>query len=93
LLTNEKVTEIVVNEQFTEALRQTALVNSIEFSGFGRFVLLPVKARKQMEKYMRVKEFLENELASLDKQEDIDRMLFKLQGLNKNIEHLKPKLR
>ena len=42
----EKVTEIVVNEQFTEALKQTSTSNSIEFSGFGKIIFLKVKANK-----------------------------------------------
>lgn len=89
----EKVTEIVVNEQFTEALKQTSTSNSIEFSGFGKIIFLKVKANKLMVHYLETKSVLEKILLSLDSEDEIRKTHMKIATLNKNIEHLKPKLK
>jgi len=93
LLTPERTVEIIVNEQFTEALKQTSTSNSIEFSGFGKLIFLRVKAQKTMDKYLLVKNILEQQLLSLDGEEGRRNIEMKIATLNKNIEHLKPKLR
>jgi hypothetical protein len=93
LLVPEKITEMIINEQFTEALKQTSIANSIEFSGFGKLIFLKVKAQKTMDKYLMVKGYLENQLLSLDGEEGRKSIELKIATLNKNIEHLKPKLR
>ena len=91
LSVNQKVIEIVVNEQFTEAFKQTSTSNSIDFSGWGRLVFLPVKANKQYKEYERVAEYF-NSQSGLSEEDECRRVL-KLKNLNRSMEHLKPKLR
>jgi len=90
---SEKLITTVINHQFTEAFNATSTHNSIEISGFGKFLFNQPKAHKQMIKY-------EEQLAAYNKlletstSEDIIRnVTMRLATTLKNIEHLKPKLK
>lgn len=90
----EKILTSVINFQFTEALNATTLHNSIELSGFGKFVFSQTKAHKQMEKYnaqLKAYNLLLNDPSSPE--ELIRNTLLRINTTNKNIEHLKPKLK
>jgi nucleoid DNA-binding protein len=91
---SERVIDAVISNQFSSAFQATSHYNTIEISGFGKFIFSQVKAKRQMKKYM-------DTLVVYDKQlEDPDITADALRGLNlrkasllKSIEHLKPKMR
>jgi nucleoid DNA-binding protein len=89
----EKILTSVINFQFTEALNATTLHNSIELSGFGKFVFSKTKAKKQMEKYesqvLAYTALINNPYSS---EEVVRNNKLRLATTQKNIEHLKPKL-
>ena len=91
LNTPEHIIDKVISDQFTNAFRATANFNSIELSGFGKFVFNNNKAHKQMVKYEELKVIYENML--LDPKADQRNTQMRLNTILKNIEHLKPKLR
>lgn len=51
LMIPEFVIKEVINFQATEAVKATANNNSVELSGFGKFIFYERKALKKMEKY------------------------------------------
>ncbi len=86
----EKIVEIVVNNQFSTALEMMKTKNSVELSGFGKFMFNRKKAEKMMEKFLSQ----QNEFNRII-QDDPSRRRnaeMKLQAVIKNIETLKPKL-
>jgi len=90
----EKIIDVVITDQFTSAFRATSNHNSIELSGFGKFLFLPKKAAKQMEKYDAQKDLFESALSVPNITEEAARVIeLKLATVLKNIDHLKPKLR
>ena len=86
---SEKIIGTVITDQFTEAFRATSTHNSIELSGFGKFVFNQKKAHQQMVKYQEQKVILEEALLSSEDQRNIT---LRLNTVLKNIDHLKPKL-
>jgi len=82
----EKIIGTVITDQFTEAFRATSTHNSIELSGFGKFVFNQKKAHQQMVKYQEQKTLYEE--APQDRNTTL-----RLNTVLKNIEHLKPKLK
>jgi len=90
----ETVIALVITDQFVSAFRATSTHNSIELSGFGKFIFLPIKAAKQMVKYEEQKAIFESALAVQNLTEEAARVInLKLATTNKNIDHLKPKLK
>ena len=89
---SEKIIGTVITDQFTEAFRATSTHNSIELSGFGKFVFNQKKAHQQMVKYQEQKAVYENALLVLPDEEKKNTVL-RLNTVLKNIEHLKPKLK
>jgi len=83
----------VVNEQFTEAFKQTSTSNSIDFAGWGRFVFLPVKAQRTYNGYEEAVGILEKMFDETDDEEFKRVTKLKINTVQKNMEHLKPKLR
>ena len=59
---SEKVVTAVINNQFDSALEALATNNSVEFSGFGKFVFNVKRAEKRMLKYETQKEFFTQQL-------------------------------
>lgn len=88
----ESTIDLVISDQFTEAFRATSNFNSIELSGFGKFVFHQKKAAAQMNKYQAQKTMLETALIRCAP-EDKRNLTMRLNTTNKNIDHLKPKLR
>ncbi len=84
---------MVVNNQFTEAFNATNNYNSIEISGFGKFLFNQPKAHKQMIKYEEQIIAYEAILASSTSEEVTKNTQMRLNTTLKNIEHLKPKLK
>lgn len=87
----ELVITTVINDQFVSAFKATSTHNSIELSGFGKFTFNMKKANKQMDKYNAQKTMLEVALSTCDP-EDNRNLSMRLNTVNKNIEHLKPKI-
>jgi hypothetical protein len=52
----EKIIEAVINHQFSRALEEVKVSNSLDFSGWGRFIFSEYKAKKQLTKYLSQKE-------------------------------------
>lgn len=93
LMVHEKVIEAVISNQFNEANLAMRKNDSVEISGFGKFLFNKKKAIKKMEKLLSQKRWFENSLAThalTDKQRN--RAITILESVNNNIEVLKPKL-
>lgn len=61
LMTSEKTIEAVVNHQFQSANVAMMENDSVEISGFGKFLFNRKKAEKRMEKMLSKKEMFENQ--------------------------------
>lgn len=94
LNTPERTIDAVLTHQFVEAFQATTSKNTVELSGFGKFVFNQKKAHRRMEKYITYHKIYTEELLQEDITEERKRNLTtRLNSLNKNIEHLKPKLK
>jgi nucleoid DNA-binding protein len=93
MLIPEKTIETVVNHQFGSALNALQLNNSVELSGFGKFVFNKRKAIRAMEKLRSQEQLFSNILQdnSLSEHKRHSNEI-KLENVKKNIEFLKPKL-
>ena len=88
----EKTVEAIVTHQFAALMDATKRVQSVEMSGFGRFLFNRKKAMQRMVKFMNTKRLYERQLL-----EDITparrkSLESKLNSITVNIEALKPKL-
>ena len=91
LAKNEKIIEAVVNHQFQSANEAMDVNQSIEISGFGKFMYNQNKAKKKLLKWEAKKEALDISLASLDITEDLVRKHTKmLTEVTRQIELIKP---
>lgn len=64
LNTPHDILETVINDQFESARKAVDNNNSVEFSGFGKFLFLPVKAKKKLDKHIMKRDFYSKELES-----------------------------
>ena len=91
---SEKLITQVINHQFTEAFNATSTHNSIEISGFGKFLFNQPKAHKQMDKYnsqlLAYQAILDNPSTTPEVHKNTT---MRIATTLKNIEHLKPKLK
>lgn len=93
LMMNEKTIEAVVNNQFQGANDALLRNNSLEISGFGRFMFNEKKAIKILAKYESQKALFEEMLQQEDLTEKKKQSLtLKLQTALDNIRDLKPKI-
>lgn len=93
LMVSEKVIDAVVVHQFSEANRALQTNDSIEISGFGKFLFNKKKAIKKLEKMYMKKAYFENAL----KEEGIteqrrNSLQTKLDNTDAGIVVLKPKI-
>ena len=90
---SEEVISSVISHQFQSANEALSNNNSLEISGFGKFLFNEKKAHKVMEKYLNQKEaferYSEDECQSEARRRNAS---LKLASVISNIEHLKPKL-
>lgn len=90
----EKTILAIVSHQFDGAHAATMLNNSIEISGFGKFIFNNKRGLKQMKKYESqyalFSTSLENPELSSTERRNIE---MKLNTVLLNIKHLKPKLK
>lgn len=93
-LISEKVIDLVITHQFDSAHKATNLYNSVEISGFGKFVFNMKKASRYYEGYHKQKSHLEELLQEPQISETKRRNAqMKMATTLKNIKDLKPKLR
>lgn len=93
MMVSEEIISSVVSHQFQSANEALSNNNSLEISGFGKFLFNEKKAHKLMEKYLSQKEAFErysqDECQSETRRRNAS---LKLASAISNIEHLKPKL-
>lgn len=90
----EKTIDIVITHQFDSANDATVTNDSIEISGFGKFVFNSKRAIKQMEKYDSQKLMYDTLLLDLTLSEKSRRNTeLRLETINSNIKALKPKMK
>ncbi len=92
LMVNEKTIEAVVNHQFQGANDALSKNNSLEISGFGRFVFNDKKAIKMLAKYESQKALFEKWVEDPERQNKRATNQAKLQTALDGIRDLKPKL-
>lgn len=91
---SEKVIDLVITHQFDSAHKATHIYNSVEISGFGKFIFNVSKAHRAMTKYERTKSALEVLLQEDELSETRRRNAqMKMASVLKAIKDLKPKLR
>jgi nucleoid DNA-binding protein len=93
MMVQEKVIEAVINDQFNSANEAMRIHNSVEISGFGKFIFNYKKAQKKMDKMLSQKKLFEGRLKdpSISEQKRNTEMV-KLTNVINNINILKPKL-
>ena len=92
-LISEKIIDTVISHQFDSALAATALHNSVEISGFGKFVFNQKRADKHMTKYSSQKDMYETQLENTELDEATRRNVeMRLTTLLSNIKTLKQKM-
>lgn len=94
LMLSEKVIDSVIVHQFSEANAAMSSNDSIEISGFGKFLFNQKKAHKQMEKLLSKQKYFTDILAASDislakRQSTLNKLNNTLSG----IDALKPKLK
>lgn len=93
LVVSEKTIEAVVNHQYDSASVATKTNNSLEISGFGKFMFNSKRADKQMNKYDSQKAMYEETLADPNISDVVRRnTTMRLETVLGNIKALKPKL-
>jgi nucleoid DNA-binding protein len=93
LRVHEKTIEAVVAHQFNEANVALRSNDSIEISGFGKFLFNKNKAVKKMEKYMNQKAWWERFLLNPDiTEKKREKAHTVIASLSQHIEALKPKI-
>jgi hypothetical protein len=91
---SERIIETVISNQFSTAFQATSHYNTIELSGFGKFTFSQVKAKKAMAKYDAQVSMYQAIISDPKSSPELIRNnTLRLATTNKNIEHLKPKLR
>jgi nucleoid DNA-binding protein len=92
LMVPEKTIEAVISHQFNEANVAMRTNDSVELSGFGKFLFNKKKAIKKMEKLLSKKRWFENLLTTELTEKQRNRTMVILESVNNSIEFLKPKL-
>jgi nucleoid DNA-binding protein len=94
MMLSESVIESVVNHQFKSTIEAFSDVNkTIELGGLGKFLFNTKKASRKMDKYLQIKQALENQLNTPSLSEAKKHTAqFKLNQLMEDIKQLKPKL-
>ena len=63
---NEKLVDAIVSHQFQFLQENMDVNNSLELSGFGKFLFNVPKANKMLQKELEKKEFFESQINSLE---------------------------
>lgn len=93
MMLSEKVIDAVISNQFSEANNALKTNDSVEISGFGKFLFNHKKAQKKLEKMFGQKATLERQLANPELSDQKRRANnMKLESLLIAIETLKPRI-
>lgn len=93
LVVNERVISQVITHQFNSAEDATKTNNSVEISGFGKFIFNKSKAVRHVEKLEKIKKVYEQQLAEDTlPTKKLDVIKSKLSNLNLTLNSIKPKL-
>ena len=93
LVVNERVISQVITHQFNSAEDATKTNNSVEISGFGKFIFNKSKAVRHVEKLEKIKKVYEQQLAEDTlPTKNLDVIKSKLSNLNLTLNSIKPKL-
>lgn len=93
IMVSERVINNVIIHQFESATKAFQKHNSVEFSGFGKFLFNIKKANKKLEEREKIKTSYESLLSSPDLEESKRKNLeTRLASINKEINILKEKL-
>lgn len=94
LVVSERIINTVITHQFESATNAIEDNNSVEFSGFGKFIFNTKKAEKELKKLNGLKEAynntIKNENASLEKRKEAE---YRLDSVNSRIKGLTKKLK
>ena len=88
----EKTITSVIDHQFTSLIENMPTNNSLEISGFGKFIFHKKKAPNMMIHYMKEQEAFKNELAAATDPQEIKRLEFRISGLELKMKALNQKL-
>jgi nucleoid DNA-binding protein len=89
---SEKTIDTIISHQFDSANVATATNNSIEISGFGKFVFNEKRGVKLMQKYTEQVEYYSKMLSSELTEAERRNAEMRLESINNNVKALKPKL-
>jgi len=89
---SEKTIDAVISHQFDSASSATVDNNSIEISGFGKFLFNEKRAIKLMQKYTEQIAYYSNMLSSELTEAERRNTEMRLESINNNVKALKPKL-
>jgi hypothetical protein len=93
LVVSERVISQVITHQFNSAEDATKTNNSVEISGFGKFIFNKSKADRHVEKLEKIKKVYEQQLAEGTlPTKKLDVIKSKLSNLNLTLNSIKPKL-
>ena len=92
-LISEKTMDLVISHQFESAIKAMSSHNTVEISGFGKFLFNFKRAQKELTKYEKIREhytsLLQNTSLSEEKRKDLED---KLAIANDGIKNLKPRV-
>jgi len=92
-LISEKTMDLVISHQFESAIKAMMTNNTVEISGFGKFLFNFKRAQKELTKYEKIREhytsLLQNTSLSEEKRKDLED---KLAIANDGIKNLKPRV-
>lgn len=89
---SEKTIDTIISHQFDSANAATVTNNSIEISGFGKFVFNEKRGVKLMQKYTEQIEYYSKMLSSELTEAERRNAEMRLESINNNVKALKPKL-
>jgi nucleoid DNA-binding protein len=92
-LISEKTMDLVISHQFESAIKAMSSHNTVEISGFGKFLFNFKRAQKELTKYEKIREhytsLLQNTTLSEEQRESLED---KLAIANDGIKNLKPRV-
>ena len=89
---SEKTIDTIISHQFDSANAATVTNNSIEISGFGKFMFNEKRGVKLMQKYTEQVEYYSKMLSSELTEAERRNAEMRLESINNNVKALKPKL-
>jgi hypothetical protein len=92
MMLSEKTITSVIDHQFVSLLENISMCNSLEISGFGKFLFNKNKAIVTMQNYIKGLANFKNELAVCTEPQEIKRIEFRISGLELRMKALNQKL-